>query len=218
MMKRTATTRLVLTAAAVLLLAGCRGNTSPEPPIHLNPNMDTQQKLVAQRSSNFFADGKDMRTPPEGTVARGELREDAAYFTGKNDDGSYAAMPFVMEAADLDRGAKRFAIYCQPCHGEHGDGKGVIADPKYKYPIPPTSYHEQRIRDMADGNLFEVISSGIRNMPSYRQQIPVRDRWCIVAHVRELQKRGAPAPAPADAQTATPAGTTTETTTTETAQ
>ncbi|MBE0642472.1 MAG: c-type cytochrome [Bacteroidetes bacterium] len=217
-MTRTATTRIVLTAAAVILLAGCRGTTSPEPPVHPNPNMDTQQKLKPQRSSAFFADGKAMRTPPEGSVARGELREDAAFFTGKNDDGSYAAMPFAVEAADLERGAKRYAIYCKPCHGEYGDGKGIIADPKYKYPIPPTSYHEQRIKDMADGNIFEVISNGIRNMPSYRQQIPVRDRWCIVTHVRELQKHGAPASAPAAAQTQTPASTTTETTTTETAQ
>ncbi|MFA6232877.1 MAG: cytochrome c [Bacteroidota bacterium] len=207
-MTRTATTKILLTAAAVILLTGCRGSTSGEPPVHLNPNMDSQQKLMPQHSSAFFADGKTMRNPPEGAVARGELREDAAFFTGKNDDGSYAAMPFSVEPADLARGERRYAIYCTPCHGEYGDGKGKMADPKYKYPVPPTSYHEQRIKDMADGNIFETISNGIRNMPSYRQQIPVRDRWCIVAHVRELQKRGA----------AATASTTTKTTTTVTAQ
>lgn len=213
-MTRNTISRLLLTAAAVALLAGCRGTISDQPPIHPNPNMDTQKKLVPQRGSVFFTDGKAMRTPPEGTVARGELREDAAYFTGKNDDGSYAPMPFAIEAADLARGADRYAIFCLPCHGVHGDGKGVIADPKYKYPIPPTSYHAQNILDAKDGYLYEVISNGIRNMPSYRQQIPVRDRWCIVAHVRELQKRGAPAPDPA----AAPAAASTKSTTTETAQ
>jgi mono/diheme cytochrome c family protein len=232
MMTRITTTSILLTAAAVILLAGCRGSRSGEPPVHLNRNMDSQQKLLPQHSSGFFADGKTMRTPPEGVVARGELREDAAFFTGKEDDDSYASMPFVMEPADLARGAQRYAIYCTPCHGENGDGKGAIADPKYKYPIPPTSYHEQRIKDMADGNIFETISNGIRNMPSYRQQIPVRDRWCIVAHVRELQKRGAPASAaalspsaettPADKRTTgsvpTAASRITKTTTTATAQ
>ena len=213
-MTRNTISRLLLTAAAVALLAGCRGTISDQPPIHPNPNMDTQRKLVPQRGSVFFTDGKAMRTPPEGTVARGELREDAAYFTGKNDDGSYAAMPFAIEASDLARGADRYAIFCLPCHGVHGDGKGVIADPKYKYPIPPTSYHAQNILDAKDGYIYEVISNGIRNMPSYRQQIPVRDRWCIVAHVRELQKRGAPAPDPA----AAPAAASTKSTTTETAQ
>lgn len=181
---------LVFCLSGVVLLAGCRGSISEQPPIHPNPNMDTQEKLVPQRASAFFVDGASMRTPPEGTVARGELREDAAHFTGKNDDGSYAAMPFVLDAADLARGAERYAIYCQPCHGTEGDGKGVIADPKYKYPIPPTSYHTPPIRDAADGYLYEVITNGVRSMPSYRQQIPVRDRWLIVAHIRALQQRG----------------------------
>ena len=214
-MKRYTLTRILLTVSAVALLAGCRGGTSELPPVHPNRNMDTQEKLKAQRSSAFFADGKTMRTPPEGTVARGELREDAAFFTGKSDDGSYADIPFALEAADLERGAARYAIYCMPCHGVHGDGKGVIADPKYKYPIPPTSYHTPLILAAKDGYLFEVISNGVRNMPSYRQQIPVRDRWLIVAHVRELQKRGAPA---APDSSAAPAAATTEPITTETAQ
>ncbi len=205
MTRRTAHNGLLLASAAMLLLAGCRGSNSQNPPVHLNPNMDTQRKLVPQRTSAFFTDGKAMRTPPEGTVARGQLREDTEFFTGKNDNGSYAAMPFAIEEADRARGAQRYAIYCQVCHGEHGDGKGVMADPKYKYPIPPTSYLTQPILDAADGYLFEVITNGVRSMPSYRQQIPVRDRWCIVAHVRELQKRGTPAsaaaPAPASGTT-----------------
>jgi mono/diheme cytochrome c family protein len=213
-MTRSTLSRMLLTAAAVVLLAGCRGSTSDRPPVHPNTNMDTQQKLAPQRTSAFFTDGKAMRTPPEGTVARGELREDAAYFTGRNDDGAYAAMPFALDAADLARGSERYDIFCLPCHGVHGDGKGVIADPKYKYPIPPTSYHTQQILEAADGYLYEVIANGVRNMPSYRQQIPVRDRWLIVAHVRELQKRGAPAP---DTKAA-PAAESTQTTTTETAQ
>ena len=217
------TARIVLPAAtALLLLAGCRGSTSEEAPVHLNRNMDTQEKYVAQRSSAFFADGSAMRTPPEGTVARGELRDDDAYYTGKTPDGAYAPLPFSAEAADLKRGSDRFGIYCSPCHGYTGDGKGKIME--YKYPIPPTSLYEQKVYDMADGNIFEIISNGIRNMPSYRQQIPVRDRWCIVAHVRQLQANGTPVAstplpntAPADSANTDGATQSTETTT-ETAQ
>ena len=227
------TTRFILpVAAALLLLTGCRGSTSQEPPVHLNRNMDTQEKYVAQRSSGFFADGSAMRTPPEGTVARGELRADEVFYTGKNADGSYAPLPFTVTESDLARGAERFGIYCSPCHGFSGDGKGKIME--YKYPIPPTSLYEQKVYDMVDGNVFEIISNGIRNMPSYRQQIPVRDRWRIVAHVRALQAKGTPvastplpgaAPAQADPAQAAPAdnapadGATQSTeTTTETAQ
>ncbi len=220
-MKTQATTRHMLLSltVAVIVLTGCRGGTSDDPPVHLNRNMDTQEKYTAQRASGFFADGKAMRTPPEGTVARGQLREDPIYFTGKDAGGVYVpAIPFEVDEAALKRGAERFGIYCSPCHGFTGDGKGKIME--YKYPIPPTNLYEQRIYDMADGNIFEVISNGVRNMPSYREQIPVRDRWCIVAHVRTLQTKGTPvpsttvaAPAPtADAAQSTP------TNSTETAQ
>ncbi len=182
---------LPVIAAAALLLAGCRGSTSEDPPIHPNPNMDTQEKYVAQRASSFFADGKAMRTPPAGTVARGHLHEDVGYFTGRNPDSSFVGgLPFTVTETVLKRGAERFTIFCGPCHGVTGDGKGNIME--YKYPIPPTSLYEQKVYDMADGNIYEVISNGIRNMPSYRQQIPPDDRWHIVAHVRALQAQGTP--------------------------
>lgn len=199
---------LPVIAAAALLLAGCRGSTSEDPPIHPNPNMDTQEKYTAQRTSTFFADGKAMRTPPAGTVARGHLHEDVGYFTGRNPDSSFVeALPFTVNATALKRGAERFIIFCSPCHGVTGDGKGNIME--YKYPIPPTSMYEQKVYDMADGNIYEVISNGIRNMPSYREQIPPDDRWRIVAHVRALQDMGTPVastPMPGAAADTTQAG------------
>jgi mono/diheme cytochrome c family protein len=185
--------RPIIIASAIAFLGGCRGMTSESPPIHPNPNMDTQAKYIAQRESGFFADGAAMRTPPEGTVARGQLHEDVGYFNGRYEDSTLvAAIPFTVDAAVLKRGAERFDIFCAPCHGVKGDGQGKIM--KYKYPIPPNNLMEQRMRDLADGALFEVIANGIRNMPSYRQQIPAEDRWNIVAHVRELQSNSPVAP------------------------
>lgn len=175
-------------ALAVLTLAGCsRGRTTDKPPVHLNPNMDTQQKYKPFRSSTFFADGSTMRTPLPGTVAQGELRDDLALYTGKNEDGTYASTnPLPVTKDFLNRGQERFNIYCAPCHSQVGDGKGIIVD--YKYPIPPTSVHEERIRQAEDGYLFEIISKGVRNMPAYDHQIPVNDRWAIVSYVRALQR------------------------------
>jgi hypothetical protein len=191
---------LAILVIAGILFAGCRGMTSTKPPIHPNPNMDTQAKYVAQRASDFFADGAAMRTPPEGTVARGQLREDVGYFTGRLADSSLVtAFPFAIDDAILKRGAERYVIFCAPCHGMGGDGKGNIM--KYKYPIPPNNLLEQRIHDMSDGALFEVISNGIRNMPSYREQIPATDRWNIVAHIRELQRSNPVAPPPSNTTT-----------------
>ncbi len=173
-------------AVVIAAFPGCRGMVSDQPPIHPNQNMDTQTKLKPQRESMFFADGSTMRTPVEHTVARGELRADDAMYRGKLADGSYVDSHVGYGADVLARGHERYAIYCTPCHGALGNGRGKIMD--YKFPIPPTSYFDPRILAAKDGYLFEVISNGVRNMAAYKAQISVHDRWCIVAHVRELQK------------------------------
>jgi mono/diheme cytochrome c family protein len=181
---------IICIAVIGVMQSGCRESQSGKPPIHLNRNMFTQEKLKPQRESNFFEDGSSMRTPVENTVARGELREDDAYYRGKTAGGAYADLPVPLTPELLTRGKQRFLIYCVTCHGPNGDGKGKIME--YKFPIPPTSYFDPRILAMKDGNIYEVISNGIRNMPSYRQQIPVADRWAIVSYVRALQRLQTP--------------------------
>ena len=171
----------------LLLLAGCyQGHPSKEPPIHINPNMDWQPKVEAQEEFDFFSDETGMRTPIEGTVARGELRLDDAYYLGKEHDTVNVRknpLPITMEL--VRRGQDRYNIYCTPCHGRTGDGKGIIATKEGM--VPPASFHDDRIRKEVDGYLFNVMSNGLRNMQAYRFQIPIRDRWAIVAYVRALQ-------------------------------
>lgn len=184
--KRTSVLAGSLMLAAVLIFSGCgRGRTSDKTPIHLNPNMDNQEKYKSQSESRFYADGSTMRPLIPGTVARGQLREDAAYYTGMDESGNYVVNPKTITAELLNRGQERFNIYCSPCHGQVGDGRGIMV--KYEY-IPPPTFHQDRIRDMKDGNLFEIVSGGIRNMPSYAHQISVDDRWAIIAYLRALQR------------------------------
>lgn len=170
-----------------LISIGCfRGVPSSKPPIHLNPNMDKQPKYKGQEESNFFEDGSTMRLPIEGTVARGELREDVVYYTGKDAQGNYVQRsPVPSTMATLRRGQERFDIYCSPCHGRTGYGQGMVVK---RGMIPPPSFHDERTRKFPDGQIFDVVSNGVRNMPSYRHQIPVEDRWAIVAFVRALQR------------------------------
>ena len=85
----------------------------------------------------------------------------------------------------LKRGQERFNIYCAPCHGQTGDGQGIVVQRGY---LPPPSYHQDRLRKMPDGYIFDVITNGVRNMPSYRHQVPVADRWAIVSYLRALQR------------------------------
>ena len=168
---------------------------SGEPPIHPNPNMDWQESFKPQEKNTFFADNAAMRKPPAGTVARGFLREDTRFYAGRTETGEYverAPVPVTREL--LERGQERYDIYCEVCHGKAGDGNGIImtgtssiTGEGYGYTPAPT-YHSERLRNVTDGYMYDVIANGIRNMPGYAQQIPVADRWAIVAYVRALQR------------------------------
>lgn len=178
---------VALILALAIQISGCgRGRPSENPPIHLNLNMDNQEKYRAQAESRFFADGATMRTPVPGTVARGCLDEDPAFFTGKDGAGKYVSkIPLEMTMQLLQRGQERFNIYCSPCHSRVGDGRGIMVTRGY---VPPPSFHVDYLRDTLNGYFFDVIRNGVRNMPSYGHQIRPDDRWAIIAYLRALQR------------------------------
>ncbi|RMD92292.1 MAG: cytochrome c [Calditrichaeota bacterium] len=185
--QRGAGVKWILLLALLTLTSACfRGLPSDKPPIHINPNMDDQPKYKPQSASQFFVDGATMREPVPGTVPRGFLREDQAYYFGRDARGDtlkHVPVPITMQL--LKRGQQRFNIYCSPCHSRVGDGKGIVV--QYNF-LPPPTFHSDRLRNVPDGYIFSVITNGIRNMPSYRHQISVADRWAIVAYVRALQR------------------------------
>ncbi len=157
---------------ALLTLSGCRGWTSTEPPVHPNPNMDTQIKYKPYRESEFFEDKRDMRPRVDGTVARGDLaNKDQPVITYKL----------------MQRGRERFNIYCAPCHSAYGDGNGMVGR---KLPIKPTTFHSDFMRTQPLQHFVDVMTNGIRTMPSYKHQIPMEDRWAIAVYVRALQELG----------------------------
>ncbi|MGI8991693.1 MAG: c-type cytochrome, partial [Bryobacteraceae bacterium] len=156
----------------LLLLAGCR------------QDMHDQPKYKPLRHSNFFEDGRTSRPLVPGTVARGELHEDVAFYTGKNGKDDLDAFPIQVDKAVIERGRQRFNIYCSPCHGEIGNGLGMIVRRGFKQ---PPSYHIDRLRKAPVGHFYDVISNGYGAMLNYAQQIEARDRWAIVAYIRALQ-------------------------------
>lgn len=179
---------LVLGLFATVLLVGCRGQQSDAPPIHPHLAMDFQEKFEPQDKNPFFENEAAMRVPPTGTVARGQLRENTELHEGPTADGEYVErIPIAVDREVLERGQDRYEIYCAPCHGRTGDGNGIIMEGDYDY-TPATSYHVERLRQVTDGYMYDVITNGVRNMPSYAHQIPVRDRWAIVAYIRALQR------------------------------
>jgi mono/diheme cytochrome c family protein len=164
---------LTASIALALSLAGCR------------QDMQDQPKFIPLRPSSFFVDGRSERPLIDGTVARGHLNDDTALYTGKGADGkALDTFPFAITKEVVERGQARFNVYCAPCHDRTGSGDGMIV--KRGYHKPP-SYHIDRLRQVPNGYIYDVITSGFGAMPDYAAQIPPRDRWAIVAYVRALQ-------------------------------
>ena len=164
--------RLAATALAAFLLAGCRQDMHDTP------------RYEAFEASSTFPDNRASRTAPAGTVARGWLRDDEALYTGKINGETVDQFPFAIGREDVVRGQQRFNIYCTPCHGRLGDGQGMVVQRGLRQ---AASYHQDRLRQEKVGYFYDVISNGFGAMQGYAEQIPVRDRWLIVAYVRTLQ-------------------------------
>jgi mono/diheme cytochrome c family protein len=169
--------RTALVAAGLLVvllpLSGCR------------QNMHNQAKAKTYRESDFFADGVEARPLPAHTVARGELREDAVFYTGLSEAGDLATVPPMPVGREmLIRGQERFNVYCSPCHGRLGDGHGMIVQRGFKQPV---SFHDERLRNSPLGYFVNNMTEGFGQMPSYAAQIPPADRWAIASYIRVLQ-------------------------------
>ena len=146
--------------------------------------MHDQPKYRGLRSSAFFADGASARPLVEGTVARGTLQEDEAFFTGKIDKIAVKDLPFAVDEQVLNRGEERFNIYCSPCHDRIGSGNGMIVKRGYRQ---PPSFHIDRLRESPPGYFVDVMTRGFGTMPSYSAQVTAPDRWAIAAYIRALQ-------------------------------
>jgi mono/diheme cytochrome c family protein len=148
-------------------------------------DMHVQPRINPLAKSDFFPDQRGARPLVEGTVARGELRADTYFYTGKigSTPGDY--MPFPVTKQVLERGRERFNIYCAPCHSRVGDGNGFI--PTRGFSIKPPSYHTERLMKAPLGHFYDVISNGYGIMSDYSAQIQPPDRWNIVAYIRALQ-------------------------------
>ena len=164
---------LALASCAALLGSACR------------QDMHDQPKAKPQSKSAFFVDGRTGRLPVDGTVARGELRDDDHLYRGKIGGVFATTFPFKIDEAVMRRGQERYEIFCTPCHGATGLGNGMVIQRGFK--VPAASHHIERLREAPVGYWFDVITNGFGVMFGYAAQIPVNDRWAIIAYVRALQ-------------------------------
>jgi mono/diheme cytochrome c family protein len=175
-------------------------------------DMQDQPRYKVYKQSDFFADNRASRDPVAGTVARGQLHEDKAFYTGKianpnanaqvqtTTDASGNTLvasfpndidefPVPVTSELIDRGKNRFEIYCIVCHGKFGNGDGMVV--RRGFPKPPT-YHDDRLRNAPVGHFFDVMTNGWGKMNSYAAQVSPADRWAIAAYIRTLQMAQSP--------------------------
>jgi mono/diheme cytochrome c family protein len=192
---------LLFLVIATVSILGFRGAHTKLPPLEVYPDMDRQPKYKPQAESHFFADGRTDRPLPAGVVSRGAtVAEDSRYLAADdhmfrgysgpllpNDTKWYRGFPdsVTVNEAFLKRGRERFTVFCTPCHGQLGDGNGITR----QYGMGnAANYQDDRIRQMAEGEIFNTITNGKATMMGYGDRIPPEDRWAIIAYVRALQR------------------------------
>ena len=164
--------RVLLVVASSIALTACRQDMHDAP------------RYEPLEASAFFDNGGSARTLVANTVPRGYLREDEFLYTGRV-SGQFANMfPMAVTADVMARGQERYNVFCSPCHGRTGVGNGMIVQRGFRQ---PPSYGEQRLRDAPAGYFFDVMTNGFGAMQDYAAQVPVADRWAIVAYIRALQ-------------------------------
>ena len=182
-----------LTFIPLAFIAKARVTDSKQPRLQIVPDMDQQPKFKAQASNHFFADGRAMRPPVPGSVARGELQADERFSSGQSGSEWVEVSPVPVTEAHLRRGQERYDIYCAACHGLTGSGDGMVSHRADQLQegtwIPPTGLTSNVVIERPDGHIYNTISHGLRTMPAYGSQSPPADRWAIVAYVRALQRR-----------------------------
>jgi mono/diheme cytochrome c family protein len=146
--------------------------------------MADQPRYKPLQKSAFFGDERSARPFVEGTVARGELKPDEHFYTGKSRGKLVDTFPLPVTRDALVRGQERFNIYCSPCHDRVGAGQGMVVRRGFR---APPSFHIDRLRVAPVGHFFDVITHGFGAMPDYAEQVSPADRWAIAAYIRALQ-------------------------------
>ncbi|MDB2506127.1 cytochrome c [Opitutales bacterium] len=190
----------VFTVVAAVSILGFRGSISTKPPLEVFPDMDRQARYKPQAENEFFADGRNDRPVPANTVARGNYFNQAEVFSagfedhalgdtvlndGKDGAGNFVkTLPLEVSHALMAEGKEKYDIFCTVCHGAAGDGNGVTKP----YGVLAASYHDDRLRSVEDGYIFDVIKNGKGLMLPLNDRISPEEGWAIVLYVRALQR------------------------------
>ncbi len=178
---------------ALVSILGFRGSKSRKPPLEIFPDMDRQYKFLPQTANPHFSDGRADRPVVPGSVEFGSYVRDEFYNTGKirGQFGHGFPSPIYVNREFMDLGQKKYNITCAVCHGQTGDGNGITKS--YGMVATPT-YHDDRMRKMTNGEIFDTISNGKNNMGAYKSKLSIKERWAVMTYLRALQRAHNPKP------------------------
>ncbi|HYI00879.1 cytochrome c [Hyalangium sp.] len=169
--------RKLIPAVGLLALAGC------EIPSEFLQRMETQSKYEYYEASEFWADGRSMRAPPEGSIPREAKVGNPGMTTGRINGALVSAIPVPVDKRVLLLGQKKYGIVCAQCHGVLGDGNSIVAE-NMGLRLPPS------LLDLSSkpvGHFYAAINEGYGVMPSFSGELDTEERWAVVAYVRALQ-------------------------------
>lgn len=169
--------RKLIPAIGLLALTGC------EVPSEFFQRMEVQSKYEYYETSEFWADGRAMRAPPEGTIPREAKVGNPGMTTGRVNGAPVAAIPVQVDKSLLQLGQKKYSIVCAQCHGQLGDGNSVVAE-NMGLRLPPSLLE---LADRPAGHFYTAINEGYGVMPSFSGELNTQERWAVVAYVRALQ-------------------------------
>ncbi len=185
---------------AAISILGFRGSLTKNTPIEVFPDMDRQAKYKPQAGNTFFDDARNDRPLPKHAVARGNYLNQAAVFgsefsdstlgdsvynLGKHPDGTFVKrVPIPVTNELFKLGEEKYSIFCAACHGAAGDGNGVTKP----YGVLAATYHDDRLRSVEDGYIYDVITNGKGLMYGLKDRLSPEERWASILYVRALQQ------------------------------
>lgn len=186
---------------ATISILGLQGTKSDKPPLYIFPDMDFQAKYLPQASNDFFKDHCNDRPVVPYAVQRGysfekekvfsreyvsDMSDHPEIYTGKTLDGQFLkGFPVKINEETMLEGQRCYKLFCQVCHGALGDGNGIT---KQYGMVATASYHDDRIRQMAEGEIFDTITHGKNTMGAYADKLSPQQRWAVIAYIRALQR------------------------------
>lgn len=186
-MKMTGFIRTSLAVSALAVAVTSCNTDKTTPGYTYMDDMYTSPSLETYEESDVFANGQEAQQPVDGTIPRGYHPYDVpntpeGYEMSKMDN---SVVPAGFAAMDPAEGKELYSIFCAHCHGDKGDGNGILVQNEKILGVP--GYGSDRLPDVTPASAYHVVMYGKGIMGSHAAQINYEERWKIIRYVWKLR-------------------------------